>query len=262
MSESAEPVRVEIEEPIVTVTINNPPLNILTVAVRKRLLEVFSEIRSKENIRVLVLRGAGERAFSVGSDIREFPVKDGVRGGKEKAAFEHQLHNLLEGLPQATIAALCGHTLGGGLELALACDLRVASADASIGVPEINLAVFPCAGGTQRLLELVGPAKAKELMFLGKPVSADEALRIGLVNRVFPKENFFAQVRELAAELAGKPFQALKAIKLCVNTGLRQSTAQAMNLEIEAFGKLFETSDLYEGLQAFQEKRKPSFQHR
>lgn len=244
-----------------TVTINNPPLNILTVEVRQSLYRVFLELKELDRVRILTLRGAGDRSFSVGSDVREFPLEKGVRGGTEKAEFEHELHDLLESLPQVTIAALSGYTLGGGLELALACDLRVASDDAVLGVPEINLAVFPCAGGTQRLLELVGPAKAKELMFLGHQISAQEAERIGIVNRVFPRSQFFEMVEELILELEQKPYAALRAIKACVNTGLRKGTREGMELEINAFGQLFNTKDLQEGVNAFLEKRRPRFQH-
>ncbi len=261
-SQTDEVVEIRETGALATVVINNLPLNILALPVRHRLYEVLSGYKTREDIRVLVLRGAGEKAFSVGSNVKEFPLEKGCAGGIEKATFEHQLHDLIENLPQVTIAALYGYVLGGGLELALACDLRLVAHNARLGTPEINLAVFPCAGGTQRLLELVGPAYAKELMFFGEPISAEEAFKIGLVNRVLPADNFFETVEKIALALTDKPFKAITAIKQCVLTGLRKSRKEGLSKEITAFGDLFETEDLKEGICAFQEKRAPKFSHR
>lgn len=247
---------------IATLTIANPPLNILTDAVRQALYRRFEELRRTEQVRIVILRGAGEHAFSVGSNIHEFPLDQGPLGGREKITLEQRMYQVLMDLPQVIIAAIQGHCLGGGLELALACDLRLAGEDASLGFPEVKLGVFAGAGGTQRLLQLVGLARAKELMFLGDPLPAGEAARIGLVNRVVPRDRLWAEADALARQLSERPFPALRAIKRALNAIPAQQLAVAQQVEADLFAGLFATADTYEGIRAFQEKRPPRFQHR
>ena len=261
MQERESVVLVQKDGPICTVSINNPPLNILDLDVRAKLLEVFQEINNDMETTVVILEGMGGKAFSVGSNINEFPLAEGVQGGIEKAEFEHKLHNLLEGLPQVTIACINGFALGGGGELMLSCDMRVASERSAFGFPEVKLGAFPCSGGTQRLMRVVGYSKAKELMFFGDPIDAAEALRLGLVNKVVPTDKLEETVKGMANRLAEKPFGALKAIKSSVNAGLWGTMKDGVEKEVETFGELFKTKDLIEGLQAFKEKRKPNFKN-
>lgn len=251
-----------VDGPVAVLTVANPPLNVLSDAVRWSLYQACEDLRLNRSVRVVILRGGGERAFSVGSNVREFPLERGPHGGREKALLEQRMYNVVAALPQVTIAELQGYTLGGGFELALACDLRVAAEAAALGFPEVKLGVFPCAGGTQRLLGLVGPARAKELMLFGDPIPAAEAHRLGIVNRVVPGEELRATVTAWARELADRPFPALRAIKQAVDAGAELGPAAHQAREAELFADLFTTADLREGVQAFLEKRKPTWQHR
>lgn len=165
-------------------------------------------------------------------------------------------------MPQVVIGVIQGYALGGGGELLLSCDMRIATKDSMFGFPEVKLNAFPCAGGTQRLLRLVGLSKAKELMLFDDPISADEALRIGLLNKVVQPEELENTVMSMATRLTELPFTAIQAIKRTVNIGLWKSMEEGMREEVEAFAQLFLTQDLKEGLSAFLEKRTPNFQHK
>lgn len=263
-SPKPDAARVSLERngPVATVTLSNPPLNVLSDALRRSLYQTLEALRLDRSVRVAIFRGAGERAFSVGSDVREFPLDLGPHGGREKALFEQRMYNVLAALPQVTIAQMSGHTLGGGLEVALACDLRIAAENAQIGFPEIKLGVFPCSGGTQRLLKLVGPAKAKELMFFGDPIPAAVAERLGIVNRVVGPADLASATSEWATQLANRSQPALLAIKAAINGGAELGLAAGQALEAELFADLFTGDDLREGVQAFLEKRQPRWQHR
>ncbi|MBF7082550.1 enoyl-CoA hydratase/isomerase family protein [Desulfallas sp. Bu1-1] len=253
-------VKYEQNESVATIIIDNPPLNILDETIRIELMRLFEKVKENEDVRVLIIKGEGSRAFSVGSNLREFPLERGVAGGRAKVIFEQQLHDLLESLPQVTIAVLRGYVLGGGCELMMPCDLRIASEDAVFGFPEVKVGGFPCSGGTQRLLRLVGVSKAKELLLLGNQITAKEAEKLGLVNKVVPEANLDHEVLLWVKQLLNLPWQSLKAIKRCVNAGA-VDPAKGKELEVEEYEKVFVTWDMREGINAFLEKRDPKFRH-
>jgi len=255
-------VRVEKREGIATIILDNPPLNILSHQVVQELDEVFHVIAEDPEVICVILTGTGNKAFMAGANIKEFPDKIGRNDVKEYSMYMHRVFNLIDFLPQPTIAVINGLALGGGCELALTCDIRIAEAHAQIGLPEIKLGLFPGAGGTQRLPRLVGEAKAKEIMFTGEPLSADEALRIGLVNQVVPSRDGMKAALKLAEKIAGYSLQALSRIKQAVDKGIDQNFDQALEREAYLFGEVFQTEDVKEGVQAFIEKRTPQFKHK
>jgi len=255
-------VRVEKREGIATIILDNPPLNILSHQVVRELDEVFHVIAEDPEVICVILTGTGNKAFMAGANIKEFPDKIGRNDVKEYSMNMHRVFNLIDFLPQPTIAVINGLALGGGCELALTCDIRIAEAHAQIGLPEIKLGLFPGAGGTQRLPRLVGEAKAKEIMFTGEPLSADEALRIGLVNQVVPSRDGMKAALKLAEKIAGYSLQALSRIKQAVDKGIDQNFDQALEREAYLFGEVFQTEDVKEGVQAFIEKRTPQFKHK
>ena len=242
---------------VARVRIDNPPLNILTTDVREALFRCVHRLAEEGGPDVVVLEGAGGRAFSVGSDIKSFP-EDEV-GAVNKIRFEQYLLDRITTLPQLTVAKLNGHVLGGGAELMLACDLRIAAEGTLIGFPEIKLGALPAAGGTQRLMRELGPARARELVYLGDSIDADEAYRIGLINRVVPAERLDEATEELVSALLERPANALTMAKRCLAEGLSGSLAPGQTVETEAFAALFNHPNIREGLAAFQEKRKPTF---
>jgi enoyl-CoA hydratase/carnithine racemase len=203
------------------------------------------------------LIGAGGRAFSVGSDIKEFPEIIANNLGRQRAVHEHTLYNRLDFYHIPTIAAIEGHCLGGGLELALACDLRVASEASRLGLPEVKLGVFPGGGGTERLPRLIGESRARELIYTGEPVGAQEALRIGLVNRVAPAGQALAEAQSLGRTIAERPGPTLRAVKAVLDRGLAMDLLEAQQLSIDAITELWNTPAVREGVTAFLEKRPP-----
>lgn len=249
-----------IEDGVARIDINNPPLNILDLWVRQELMRCFEILKDSDQARILVLRGTGGRAFSVGSNVREFPFDRGRAGGRDKVVFEQRLHDLLEGLPQVTIAVLDGYVLGGGCELMMPCDLRIASDRTVLGFPEVKIGGFPCSGGTQRLLRLVGPTAAKELLLFGEQITAQRAEQLGLVTRVVPVEQLDQTVEEMVQKLVQLPWQSLIACKSCVNAGML-SPQEGARAEVEFFTAIFPTHDMREGIRAFLEKRPPVFDH-
>jgi enoyl-CoA hydratase len=210
------------------------------------------------NTRVVVLTGAGDRAFIAGADIKYMSGLD-VDEAKAWGDLGHEAGRLLETMTQPTIAAVNGFALGGGCELALACDLRYASSRAKLGQPEINLGIIPGWGGTQRLARTTTVGFAKELILTGRTVDADEALRRGLVNAVFEPEDLLPRVMETATELAAKSPLALEAAKQAINLALSGEHADNLTREADRFGELFASEDAKEGLTAFAEKREPRF---
>jgi enoyl-CoA hydratase len=223
-------------------------------ALRDRLREVSGDAQT----RVVVLTGAGDKAFAAGADIK-YMSGLGVEAAREWGALGHECGRLLETIPQPTIAAVNGFALGGGCELALACDLRYASSTARLGQPEINLGIIPGWGGTQRLARVCGLGVAKELILTGRLVGADEALRIGLVNGVHEPEELVEKTLETARLLAAKSPLALAAAKAAINRSLAGDHAANLEAEAERFGDLFASEDSKEGLTAFVEKREPHF---
>jgi len=254
-----ELVRVSFpEKRVALLTLNNPPLNVITLALSAELKETLAAINADSDIRVVVITGSGERAFSVGADVGEFPqVWDDVIG--KKLQKENEVYNDVEFLDKPVIAAMEGVVCGGGVELAMACDLRILSARGKMALPEINLGVFPGSGGLFRLPKFVGKAKAMELMFTGEFIDADECLRIGLVNRLAPAGEALRASLELAKTIAGKPFEALKLIKRGVREIGQAPTEQCFERNLAYSRRIFQTEDCAEGVDAFFHKRKPDF---
>ncbi len=243
---------------IATLTMNRPDqLNALNEQVIDDLLAATKELSRRDDVRVLVITGAG-RAFVAGADIKQMNGFDAAHalGFARKG---HEAMDALSALPYPVIAAVNGFALGGGLELALACDLIYASDKARLGLPEVGLGIVPGFGGTQRLGRTIGWHHARDLIFSGRHVKADEALRIGLVCAVFPADEFMDKVYEVAGKIAANGPVAVHTAKRLMRHGSEMPLDEANTLEREAFGELFVTEDRKEGMQAFVEKRKPDF---
>lgn len=259
----AELVHIEKLAGVAIVTIDNPPMNVLSKQVTRELGEVFTAIAEDSEVIAAILTGAGSRAFMAGADIKEFPQSLGLEKEqlKKNNLESHAVLNFIERIPKPTIALLNGLAFGGGCELALTCDIRIAEEHVKIGLPEVKLGLFPGGGGTQRLPRLIGPSKAKELMFLGEPLSAEEALKIGLINQVVESGKGMETAIYMAKKMASYSLQALSRIKKAVNDGIDTSLDEGLELEAELFAEVFGTEDVREGVQAFIEKRSPSFKH-
>lgn len=247
---------------VAIVTIDNPPLNVMNQQVTRELKEAFAALKEDNETVAVILTGAGDRTFMAGADIKEFPNLIGRKGIKADFLEGHAFLNEIDQFPKPTIAVLNGLTFGGGCELALTCDLRIAEEHAQVGLPEIKLGLFPGGGGTQRLPRTVGDAKAKELMFTGDPIDAAEAKNIGLVSYVVPKGEGLQKALELAGRMTRHSLPALSKIKKAVDQGLSSSLEEGLDLEAELFEEVFQTEDIKEGVQAFIEKRKPAFSHK
>lgn len=255
-------VRVEKENKLAIVTIDNPPLNVISKQVFQSLLEIFTQLEDDDEVVAVLITGAGDMAFAAGADIKEFPQMMGNPKMKETVRESHAILTKIDQFPKPTIAVLNGMTLGGGCELALACDLRVAEANVQIGLPEVKLGLFPGAGGTQRLSRLVGNAKAKEIIFTGDPLTAQEAEKIGLVNKVVEEGNGLMESKKLASRMTRHSLQALSRIKKAIDEGSESSLEHGLEIEANLFEEIFQTEDVKEGVAAFLEKRKPAFSHR
>ena len=251
------PVRYEATDGVATITLDRSDvLNAMNNPMRAALLEIFTRLRTDDGVKVVVVTGAGERAFCAGADIREFlepPTPTHFREARKRLDFRAEM----ERCSQPIIAAIRGFALGGGLELALACDIRIAAEDAQLGLTEINLAIIPGGGGTQRLPRLVGRGKALEMILTGMRVPAAEALRIGLVERVVPVAELLPSAQSLAREIADKAPIALRYGKEAVVGGLGVPLADGIRLENDLATLLRTTEDRVEGAKAFVEKRKP-----
>jgi enoyl-CoA hydratase len=251
------------EEGIATIVIDNPPVNVLSYDVMEQLAAVADEIEQDDEVIVVLITGAGEKAFVAGGDIKSFPewMGKGVEYAEGKSLWLQHPFNKIEKLSKPVIAVINGVALGGGCELALACDLRVMEEHAQIGLPEIKLGLFPGAGGTQRLPRLIGAARAKEIMFTGEPLTAGEALRIGLVNHIAPRGEGLDKARELASKITRFSLPALSLMKQSIDEGLSHSLEEGLRIEAKNFGRVFQTKDVREGVEAFIEKRAPRFRH-
>jgi enoyl-CoA hydratase len=257
-----ENVIVEQDGAVLVVTINRPKvLNALDARTIEELDQVFGDAARRDDVRVVVLTGAGEKSFVAGADINELSVQTPV-GGREHARRGQALFNRIERLGKPVIAAVNGFALGGGCELAMACTLRVAADSARFGQPEINLGLLPGYAGSQRLPRLVGRGRALELLLTGRQISADEAYRMGLVNRVVPAAELATEARTLAQAIAAKAPVAVRYILEAVMGGLEMSLADAQDYEATLFGLVSTTEDMREGTKAFLEKRKPDFKGR
>jgi enoyl-CoA hydratase len=247
-----------VQENIATVTVDHPPVNALNEALWIRIGEIFAEISERKDVKVAIVTGAGDKAFVAGADITELGAKRRFDGEAYSRLCQESL-NKVEFCPQPVIAAINGFALGGGCELIMACDIRIASQKARIGVPEINLGIIPGAGGTQRITRIVPKGYAKLMVLSGDMIPAEEALRIGLVEKVVPPESLEEETRALAEKFVAKAPIALRLAKKALNEGIMVSLREALNIEAEYFGVLCGTEDKNEGVDAFLNKRKPTY---
>lgn len=247
------------ENGIAVVTLNRPQVrNALNDELLDELESLLKDIDGDDRVRVVIVTGQ-EGCFSAGADISVLKKLVSLRAAQSFWSKIHRVTLLLENLPQPVIAAISGIALGGGCEISLACDLRVAAKDVVFGQPEINLGLIPGAGGTQRLPRTIGLTMAKELLYTARTVKAEEALRLGLVNRVVPVSDLMTEARAMAAQIAEKPALAVKSTKMCLRDGLQMTLLEALEYEGRCFEGLFGTNDYAEGVSAFLEKRKPRF---
>jgi enoyl-CoA hydratase len=247
------------EDAVAVLTIDRPEaMNALDVGTLQELRDRLLELREDDGVGAIVLTGAGDRAFAAGADIKYMSGLS-VDEAKEWGALGHEVGRLLETAPKATIAAVNGFALGGGCELAVACDLRYAASTAKLGQPEVNLGIFPGWGGTQRLARACGIGVAKDLILTGRVVDADEALRVGLVNGVFEPGELLEKTLEVARTIASKGPLAVAAAKVAINHALQGDHVENLQSEADRFGELFSSHDAKEGMAAFVEKRAPDF---
>lgn len=258
-----EHIVLERDGAVALITLNRPKqLNALNQAVIGELLAVLDELAADDAIRALVLTGSGDRAFAAGADIGELAQLESATQGRRLATRSHELGRKMAALPKPIIAAINGFALGGGLELALACDMRLAGDTAQLGLPEVTLGILPGWGGTQRLPRLIGPGMAKLLMMTGERVNAPEALRLGIVERVLPQAELLDAARQLAQKIADMPPLSVAAIKQAVDHGSNMPLDEANAYEAGLFAELVMTEDRREGTRAFLEKRKAEWKGR
>ncbi len=250
---------------VARLTLNNLPMNLVTGALLDELDAALAtlEVAAPGDVRAVVVTGAGDRSFSAGSDVKGFEAQRGAdEGGRAYFTYEERVMSRLAGLPMPTIAAIEGNALGGGLEIALACDIRVASERAKLGLPEVRLAVTPGAGGTQRLPRVVGLARAKEMILTGRILDAQEAERIGLVSRVTPAGEALRVAHDIASDIAQRGPMAVREAKRLVDRSLDEDLDTGIAAEIDASVRVFATDDLLEGAHAFVDKRQPTYRGR
>ncbi|MEW1696787.1 MULTISPECIES: enoyl-CoA hydratase-related protein [unclassified Streptomyces] len=245
-------VNLEVAEGVGTIRLARPPMNALDVATQDRLRELAREATDRDDVRAVVLYG-GEKVFAAGADIKEMQVMDHVAMVKRSRALQDAFTAVAR-IPKPVVAAVTGYALGGGCELALCADYRIAADDARLGQPEILLGLIPGAGGTQRLSRLIGPSRAKDLIFTGRMVKADEALTLGLVDRVVPAAEVYEQAHAWAARLARGPAVALRAAKEAVDQGLEADIDTGLAIERTWFAALFATEDRERGMRSFVEE--------
>ncbi len=256
-----ENLLIQKRDRVAIVTVNRPDkMNALNISTRQEILSAFEELRNDADIRVVVITGAGEKAFIAGADIGEFAGKTAQQ--QRDIMRSTRAFDSVEDFPKPVIAMINGYALGGGCELAMACDIRIASTKAKFGQPEIRLGIMPGGGGTQRLPRLVGEGKAMELILTGDTLDAEEALRIGLVNHVVPPEQLEARTMEIAGKIAGMSPVALALVKASVKNSSRVDLRAGLDAELDLFALSFASQDKEEGVRAFLEKRKPDFKGR
>lgn len=245
-----------ISHHVARITLHNPPANVLNLSVLKELELVLNEVEKDEYVRVVIVTGTG-RFFCAGADINELAHLTSAHGGAEFSVRGQSLLNRIERSEKPVLAVINGTCVGGGLELALACHIRVAVAEAILGLPEIKLGLIPGFGGTQRLPRVVGASKAAELILTGESLPAEEALRIGLVSRVAPPHELMAQAEAIAALITARGKSAIEAALHAIRGGLDIPLSEGLAREAELFGRLCVTRDKQEAVQAFLEKRQP-----
>lgn len=253
-----ENIVVTLENGVAVIRLNRPKaFNALCKAVNEEMEAALKELRLDQSVRVLIITG-GEKVFAAGADIKEMLTANSFEA-LETSRFGHYINELIEQLPFPVIASVCGPALGGGLELALACDFRVLGESAKLGLPEVGLGILPGAGGTQRLVRLVGASKAKELIMLGSNLKAADALALGLATCVAPDDQVWEETQKLATKLIQKPAAALMLAKRAVNCGEEYGLAAGKIFENILFGLSFSSQDQAEGMTAFLERRPPNY---
>jgi len=255
---AAGKVDYEVRGRIGEIIIDHPPANALNQNTLGSLLVALQALNSNNSVGVVIIKGKGDKFFAGGADINEFEALN-EETGKVWIQFWHEVFGKIHYSPKIYIAAINGYALGGGCELALACDLRVAGENAKLGQPEVNYSIIPGAGGTQRLPRIVGVGKAKELIFTGDIISADEAYRLGIVNRVVPAEKLNEEVEALAQKILSKGPIALRLAKEAINAAMELPLKEGLKREIELFSRACGTEDKNEGARAFLEKRAHQF---
>ncbi|HWQ15967.1 MAG TPA: enoyl-CoA hydratase-related protein [Roseiflexaceae bacterium] len=256
-------IRFATDGPVAVVTIAREPVrNALSDATIAEIFAALQAVEGDGGLRVAVLTGAGDRAFAAGADIGELRALPSAEAARRSSEATHRLGLYIAEMRKPVIAAINGYALGGGLELAMCCDIRLAADTARLGQPEINLGLIPGWGGTQRLPRLVGPAAARLLCLTGEPVGAQEALRLGLVERVVPAAELMAAAMDLARQIAAKAPLAVAAIKQAINRGLEMPLAAGCMYEAALFGAIATTEDAREGTSAFLEKRQATWKGR
>ena len=249
-----------VENGIATITINRPKaLNALNLDTVTELKDAIEKIAVDKAVKVVVITGAGEKSFVAGADIKEMATKTPAEG-REWGQFGQNVFTEIENMPQPVIAAINGFCLGGGCELSCACDIRYAAENAKFDQPEVGLGITPGFGGTQRLTRVVGRGQAKELIYTGGMIGAEEAKAIGLVNKVVPQEELMPTVLKLAGKIAKNAPVAVQLSKAAINRGINCDVVTGIAYEAEVFGLCFSTNDQKEGMAAFVEKRKPTFE--
>lgn len=252
-------VFLEYKDKIAIVTLNNPPVNALDAQVIDEIEKAFDKLYAKKDVLAVVVTGAGDKAFVAGADITQFPSLR-RQTGIELVRRGQLVYEKIANFPAPVICAVNGFAFGGGLELALACDIRVISENAKVGLPEVTLGIYPGYGGTQRLPRAVGLGMAKKLIFTGAPIDAAEAYRIGLADQLVPSGKSLEEAVKLAEVIATRGPVAVRTVKKVINQGIELNIGDAILLEAQEFGGLCETEDKNEGAKAFMEKRKPNFQ--
>ena len=244
---------------IATITFNNPKaLNALTLETFAGLETLFDDLEKDTEVRVIILTGAGDKAFVAGGDISHLASLD-ADGARQFALLAQRVIDRIETFPKPVIAAINGYCLGGGNELAMGCDLRIAADSAKFGQPEVKLGIIPGFAGTQRLSRLIGKGRAKEMIFTGEMIDADQACRIGLVNRVVAKDCLMEEAKALARQMCDKSASAISLSKEAIDNGLEMDFARAARYEADLFALSFTTADCKEGISAFLEKRPAKF---
>ena len=256
-------VECSIEDGVALLTLTNPPLNLVTLELSRHLNDLVAKLAGDPSARVMVVTGSGSKAFCAGSDIKEFP--DMMAAGAvvpKKLALENEAYSRVDTFPKPTVAALNGLAFGGGLELAVCCDLIVAEAGNQVALPEIKLGVFPGSGGTIRVTRRIGEGRAKEMMFFGDPLPVETAMAWGLINRVVPKGQALRTALDMARKLAAQPNFALQMCKQSVDMAFDISGEQAIRASLTLSDKVFSSADCGEGVRAFFAKEPPRFKHR
>lgn len=242
-------VRLDVSDGVATIQLDRPPMNALSTTVQREIRERAREVSERPEVRAVVLYG-GPKVFAAGADVKEM-ADWGYTDAVDHSADLTDCFSAVARIPKPTIAAITGYALGGGCELALCCDLRICGDNARLGQPEILLGIIPGAGGTQRLARLIGPARAKDLIFSGRFVAADEALALGLVNQVVAPDDVLSAAQSLARQLAAGPPYALRAAKEAIDRGLEVDLATGLDIERVQFAGLFATQDRRDGMTSF-----------